>query len=75
LTKAGREVRAIVWHAQNRLNKRWYKLSLCRIHYHYPVRARWVSEKLVMGHFTTVSRAMKFYGQAEVKWLKEKIRF
>jgi len=42
------------------------------LRYHYPVRARWVSEKLVMGHFTTVSRAMKFYGQAEGKWLKEK---
>ena len=42
------------------------------LRYHYPVRARWVSEKLVMGHFTTVSRAMKFYGRAEGKWLKEK---
>lgn len=42
------------------------------LRYHYPVRARWVSEKLVMGHFTTVSRAMKFYGQAEGEWLKQK---
>jgi hypothetical protein len=42
------------------------------LRYHYPVRAQWVSEKLVMGHFTTVSRAMKFYGQAEGEWLKQK---
>jgi len=44
------------------------------LRYHYPVRVGWVSEKLVMGHFTTVSRAMKFYDQAEGKWLKEKRR-
>ena len=42
------------------------------LRYHYPVRARWVSEKLVMGHFTTVSRAMRFYGEAEGEWLKAK---
>lgn len=28
-----REVRTISWHAQNRLNKRWYKLSLRGIHF------------------------------------------
>ena len=44
------------------------------LRYHYPVRVRWVSERLVMGHFTTVSRAMKFYDQVEGKWLKEKRR-
>jgi hypothetical protein len=42
------------------------------LRYHYPVRVGWVSEKLVMGHFTTVSRAMKFYANAEGEWLKEK---
>ena len=31
-------------------------------------------EKLVMGHFATVSRAMKSYDQAEGEWLKEKRR-
>jgi REP element-mobilizing transposase RayT len=44
------------------------------LRYHYPVSATWVSEKLVMGHFTTVSRAMKFYDDAEGKWAKEKQR-
>ncbi|QHI68698.1 transposase [Tichowtungia aerotolerans] len=42
------------------------------LRYHYPVRAEWVSGRLVMGHFTTVSRAMKFYDQAEGEWLKNK---
>lgn len=28
-----REIRAISWHAQNRLNKRWYKLSLRGLHF------------------------------------------
>jgi len=27
-----REVRALAWHAQNRLNKRWFKLSMRNIH-------------------------------------------
>jgi hypothetical protein len=42
------------------------------LRYHYPVRTEWVSERLVMGHFTTVSRAMKFYDQVEGKWAREK---
>ncbi|MCF7849809.1 MAG: transposase, partial [Kiritimatiellales bacterium] len=42
------------------------------LRYHYPVRAEWVSEQLVMGHFTTVSRAMRFYDQVEGKWAAEK---
>lgn len=28
----GREVRALAWHAQNRLNKRWFKLSMRGLH-------------------------------------------
>ena len=28
-----REVRAIAWHAQSRLNKRWFKLSLRGLHF------------------------------------------
>jgi REP element-mobilizing transposase RayT len=42
------------------------------LRYHYPVRAQWVSEQLVMGHFTTVSRAMRFYDEAEGIWAIEK---
>jgi REP element-mobilizing transposase RayT len=42
------------------------------LRYHYPVRAQWVSEQLVMGHFTTVSRAMKFYDEADGALLNEK---
>lgn len=42
------------------------------LRYHYPVRVQWVSEQLVMGHFTTVSRAMKFYDGAKGEWAKEK---
>jgi hypothetical protein len=41
---------------------------------HYPVRVQWLSDQLVMGHFTTVSRAMRFYNEAEGKWAKEKQR-
>ena len=29
----GRDVLAVSWHAQNRLNKRWFKLSLKRHHF------------------------------------------
>lgn len=42
------------------------------LRYHYPVRVQWVSDKLVMGHFTTVSRAMKFYDKVEGIWAREK---
>jgi REP element-mobilizing transposase RayT len=42
------------------------------LRYHYPVRAEWVGWNLAMGHFTTVSRAMRFYDEAEGKWAKEK---
>jgi hypothetical protein len=42
------------------------------LRYHYPVQVQWVSDHLVMGHFTTVSRAMRFYDKAEGKWEKEK---
>ena len=44
------------------------------LRYHYPVRAQWVSEQLVMGHFTTVSRAMKFYDDAKGVMGEEKGR-
>ena len=42
------------------------------LRYHYPVKVQWVSDQLVMGHFTTVSRAMRFYDEAEGKWAREK---
>lgn len=44
------------------------------LRYHYPVRAEWVSRQLVMGHFTTVSRAMRFYDEATGEWAKDKAR-
>jgi hypothetical protein len=42
------------------------------LRYHYPVSVEWVSEQLCMGHFTTVSRAMRFYDEAEGIWKREK---
>lgn len=42
------------------------------LRYHYPVSAEWVGRQLSMGHFTTVSRAMKFYDDAEGVWAKKK---
>ena len=42
------------------------------LRYHYPVRAQWVSDQLVMGHFTTVSRAMRFYDDPGEDWGREK---
>ncbi len=44
------------------------------LRYHYPVRVEWVSQRLVMGHFTTVSRAMRFYDEAKGQWAEEKQR-
>jgi REP element-mobilizing transposase RayT len=42
------------------------------LRYHYTVSTEWVSKQLAMGHFTTVSRAMRFYDEAEDVWAKEK---
>ena len=42
------------------------------LRYHYPVRTPWVSDQLVMGHFATVSRAMRFYDEAKGVWAIEK---
>jgi len=38
------------------------------------LRVQWLSEQLVMGQFTTVSRAMRFYDEAEGLWAIEKQR-
>ncbi len=42
------------------------------LRYHFPVSVAWMSDQLVMGHFTTVSRAMRFYDHAEGKWKRKK---
>ena len=42
------------------------------LRYNFPVSAAWVAGVLVMGHYTTVSRAMKFYDKAEGEWAKKK---
>ena len=42
------------------------------LRYHYPVSVRWVSNQLGMGHFTTVTRAMKFYDAPPGLWADEK---
>jgi hypothetical protein len=44
------------------------------LRYHYPVGAEWVSRQLVMGHFSTVSRAMRFYDEVDGEWKREKDR-
>lgn len=38
------------------------------VRHHYPVSVVWVSQTLAMGHFTTVSRAMRFYDDARGRW-------
>ncbi len=38
------------------------------IRYHYPVSAAWVADVLQMGHYTTVSRAMRFYDHPGAEW-------
>ena len=40
----------------------------------YLIPALFQSGKLAMGYFTTVSRAMRFYDEAEGVWAKEKQR-
>lgn len=42
------------------------------LRYHYPVSALWVSDQLKMGHYTTISRAMRFYREPEGQWGFEK---
>lgn len=42
------------------------------VRYHFPVSVNWVSSRLVMGHFTTVCRAMHFYDSPERPWEREK---
>jgi len=42
------------------------------LRYHYPIGAEWVSRQLVMGHFSTVSRAMRFYDEVDGELKKDK---
>ena len=42
------------------------------LRYYFPVSAAWIAEVLSMGHYTTVSKAMRFYDEAEGKWAKKK---
>jgi putative transposase len=42
------------------------------VRYHYPVSVGWVSDQLKMGHFTTVSRSMKFYDDPPKQFLRAK---
>jgi hypothetical protein len=48
----------------------WKFLIAGLLHYHYPVKVQRVSNQPVMRHFTTVSRAMRFYDYAVGKWTK-----
>jgi len=43
------------------------------LRYHFPVSASWISQALVMGHYTTVSRAMKFFDKPDGEWRRDKI--
>lgn len=42
------------------------------LRYHFPVSVGWVSQRLSMGHFTTVSRAMHFFDNVTGRWAKAK---
>jgi len=44
------------------------------VRHHFPVSVEWVSTRLVMGHFTTVCRAMHFYEDPAAPWGQEKKR-
>jgi len=51
---------------------KWVRVVAGLLRYDYPVRTQWVSEPLAMEHFTTVSRAMKFYDDPGDDWEREK---
>lgn len=42
------------------------------LRYHFPVSTSWVAESLCMGHYTTVSRAMRFFDEPVSVWSAEK---
>jgi REP element-mobilizing transposase RayT len=42
------------------------------LRYYYPVSAAWIAEALCMGHYTTVTRAVRFFDNPGADWEKEK---
>ena len=44
------------------------------LRYHFPVSASWISQALSMGHYTTVSRAMRFFDKPDGEWRRDKKR-
>jgi hypothetical protein len=42
------------------------------LRYHFPVSASWISQALSMGHYTTVSRAMRFFDKPDGEWRQDK---
>jgi len=42
------------------------------LRYKFPVSAAWIAETLCMGHYTIVSKAVKFYDEAQGGWAEKK---
>jgi len=42
------------------------------LRYTFPVSAAWIAQKLSMGHYTSVSNAVRFYDKAEKEWAEKK---
>jgi len=42
------------------------------LRYTFPVSAVWIAQELSMGHYTSVSKAVRFYDQAEGAWAEKK---
>ena len=42
------------------------------LRYRFPVSVAWTSQTLSMGHYTTVSRAMRFFDNPDEEWMSDK---
>ena len=42
------------------------------LRYKFPVSASWIAQTLCMGHYTIVSKAVKFYDEAQGEWAEKK---
>jgi hypothetical protein len=42
------------------------------LRYTFPVSAVWIAQELSMGHYTSVSKGVRFYDQAEGAWAEKK---
>jgi len=42
------------------------------LRYRFPVTAAWLGEVLCMGHYTTISRAMRFFDDPGAEWIADK---